>query len=147
MGNSNSSLENKSISIIKTDGPQITGISMFYNKDDEAKIIAKIQETLNMQTEQEDSSGLNKIKEILDTNTEEYTGYENKNLRSNVEKDLISIQEQDEQEPEEVKLDPKLEKVLEELDNTNTNDNDMKIMIEKLEDKLAEKTETFNSSV
>jgi isocitrate dehydrogenase len=62
MGNSNSV---NSISIIKTEGKDVTGISFVYNKEDEAKIIAKIKETLEAHTEEKDLRSI-----IEDTKTE-----------------------------------------------------------------------------
>jgi len=71
MGNSTSvptSIPN-TISIIKTEGDKISGVSLIYNKEDENKLISQIQEILETQTEVLDISnkrniGLDKIRDV-----------------------------------------------------------------------------------
>jgi hypothetical protein len=70
------------LTVIKTSGNDAVGISIAYKKEDEAKLISKIQETFNMQTE---------------------TFEKPKIEVSNVEQDLQSIQEKDEEEEKEEK--------------------------------------------
>ena len=116
MGNSPSAPEKdtiNSISIIKTDGNQVSGISLLYNKEDEAKILTRIQKTLETRTEAFDFNEFNQVEEPEPI------------------KDLRSILEQDSE--------------LEEQEEQKEEKEEVKNLMKKIEDILAEKTETKNS--
>ena len=116
MGNSPSAPEKdtiNSINIIKTDGDQVSGISLVYNKEDEAKILTRIQKTLETRTEAFDFDEFKQIDE-----TEPI-----KDLRAILEQDS-ELEEQEEEKKEEKE--------------------DVKDLMKKIEDILAEKTETKN---
>ena len=131
MGNTPSVIEEKnqnSITIIRTEGRDVSGISFIYNKEDEEKII-------------------NKIKDRLNTQTEMYIKPE----VSNVEQELRSIQEQDEDEEE---LDPELEDILNEpkkmyIQNVVPvpkafNEQEMKKILKRIENILETRSETYS---
>lgn len=175
MGNSPSRSEENSISIIKTEGNQISGVSLIYNKEDEDKLLAKIQETLDTRTE---AFGFNEpklepIKDLQEILEEKYEKEEEqqeekkeipevKNLLRKIEETLatktetFNSQEEEDKKEEEVELDPELEKMLYEPKKIYVpkfvqipkvyNENEMKKILSSIEKKLAENSETYNSS-
>jgi acetolactate synthase small subunit len=121
MGNTPSAIEEKnlnSITVIRTEGKDVSGISFIYNREDEEKII-------------------NKIKERLNTQTEMYIKPE----VSEVEQELRSIQEQDEDEDE---LDPELEAMLNEPVPKAFNEQEIKKIFKRIEDILESRSETYS---
>jgi excinuclease UvrABC helicase subunit UvrB len=124
MGNSPSAPEKdtiNSINIIKTDGDQVSGISLVYNKEDEDKILTRIQKTLETRTEAFDFDEFKQVDEPEPI----------KDLRSILEQDS-ELEEQEEEKKEEKKEEKEEEK------------EDVKDLMKKIEDILAEKTETKN---
>jgi len=140
-----------SISIIKTEGDKISGVSLIYNKEDEANLLAKIQETLNNQTEVFDTNlnsnlELNKIKDVLNTNTEEFISSRNsRNIYDDIEKDLKSIQEDEEQKEEDVEIEEEVkeqeEKEINDVVPIVVKQKDMEKVLKQIEETLNSNTE------
>ena len=134
MGNTPSAIQEKnlnSITVIRTEGKDVSGISFIYNREDEEKII-------------------NKIKERLNTQTEMYIKPE----MSYVEQDLRSIQDEDDENEEDEELDPELQVMLDEpkkmfIQNVVPvpkafNEQEMNKILKRIEDILESRSETFS---
>ena len=113
------------ITVIKTDGNEVAGISLMYKKEDEQKLLNKLQETLYAQTE-----SFERPKPEI----------------SNVEEELKSIQEQDDlNEDDEVNDEPKKMYIHNIVPVPKAfNEKEHNQIISKIEDILAAKSETFN---
>ena len=167
MGNSPSKSEENSISIIKTEGNQISGISLIYNKEDEDKLLAKIQETLDTRTEafgfnEPEAQPESQLELEPDTNGDRVYGISLVYNKSDEDKLFTKIKEIfdtrtegfgfNEPELEPIKdlreiLEQKYEEELpeEELPEKKELPEEVKNLIKKIEEILVTKTETFNS--
>lgn len=123
MGNSGS--VPNSISIIKTEGDQISGVSLIYNKEDENKLISQIHEILDTQTEVLNTNnktdiGLDKIRDVLVAPTEDF---------SSIREEYGNLQEEHEEHEEHEKEKKEEQKEQEEQ------------IIKKIKESLDEKSE------